>query len=509
MSTLLTRSQMQALDRLAIDDVGLPSLVLMEVAGRALADAVYERYVEEPGLVIAVAGSGNNGGDAAVAARHLAERGVPVELVVLAEPTKLSADLTTNLEIAARLGLDATYLVGDVVASRMRALVERSTYAIDGILGTGLSRPVEGSLADAIAALAFDDLFVVAADIPSGIDADTGQVLGVAVEADLTVTFQFAKLGHVLYPGRSYAGETRVVDIGIPTSRVADVEPWAEIVDDAEIDLAVPLRAPDTHKGTYGHLLVVAGTPDRPGSSLLAGRAGLSVGTGLVTIASDPRTIERIAGSLDGLMAQSLASTADAVAALDARTALVIGPSLPAKEATAKLVRVLLEASRVPVVLDAGALTALGSDLTFLKDRSGPVILTPHPGEMGRLTGLDTAAVQERRVSVARALAEETQTIVVLKGASTVVASPDGQVGVVVRGNAGMATGGMGDVLSGLIGGLLAQGVHPELAARAGAQLHALAGDEAAVKYGEPALQPMHVIDAVGGVLLERHGGRG
>ncbi|MEQ8979447.1 MAG: NAD(P)H-hydrate epimerase, partial [Deltaproteobacteria bacterium] len=275
MTTLLSREQMRELDRIAIEDVGIPSMVLMEVAGRAVAEAVYQLWRDEPGLVLAVAGRGNNGGDAVVAARHLVERGLPVELVVLGDPQRLSRDLLAELEIAAALGLDATFLEGEVVGSRLRALAEQASYVLDGIFGTGLVRPVEGMYAAAIGALGFDGLCVVAADIPSGIDANTGQVLGVAVEADLTVTFQHPKLGHVLYPGRAYAGELRAVDIGLPASRLADVEPWAEVVDDDEIDLAVPLRGADTHKGTYGHLMIVAGVPDRPGAALLAGRAAL------------------------------------------------------------------------------------------------------------------------------------------------------------------------------------------------------------------------------------------
>lgn len=513
MSTLVSRTQMKALDRIAIEEVGIPALVLMEVAGRAVADAVYELYEEAPGPVLAVAGSGNNGGDAVVAARHLSERGVPVELVVLGHPAKVSPDLQLELEIASTLGLDATFLDGasakddetdDVVGAQLRAMAERASYAIDGIFGTGLSRPVEGMYASAIGALGFDDLFVVSADIPSGIDADTGQVLGVAVEADLTVTFQFAKLGHVLHPGRSYSGEVRVVDIGIPASRLDDVAPWAEIVDDAEIDIAVPLRSPDSHKGTYGHLMVVAGTPDRPGAALLTGRAALRCGTGLVTIASDARTIERLAGSFEELMGLSVAGAQSLLDGLESRTALVIGPSLPGLPPTQKLVREVLEATRKPVLLDAGALVAMGTQVEWLRDRAGPTVLTPHPGEMGKLLGLDTPAVQADRVRAAKSLVDRTGAHVVLKGASTVVASPDGQVGIVVCGNAGMASGGTGDVLSGIIGGLLAQGVEPQLAARAGAQLHGVAGDRAAEARGEPAMLASDLIDAVGDVLRDR-----
>lgn len=497
---------MQELDRIAIEDVRIPALVLMEVAGRAVADAVYERYLEEPGLVLSVAGSGNNGGDAVVAARHLKERGVPVELVVLADPQKLSKHLERELEIAAALGLDSRFLSGDGAGRQLELLVERATYAIDGLFGTGLSRIVEGFSADAIKALTFDDLTVISVDLPSGIDADTGAVLGVAVEADITVTFQYPKLGHVLYPGRAHAGEIRVVDIGIPPSQLAKVEPWAELIEDDVVDQAVPLRAPDTHKGTYGHLMVVGGIPDRPGAVLLAGRAALRAGTGLVTVAADPVTINRIAGNLDELMGRSLTSIDDAISALEQKTALVIGPSLPPIDATKQMVRAMLEATRVPALIDAGGLAALGTDLKWLKKRVGPTILTPHPGEMGKLTGLDSSTVQSDRIHVANGLAENYDVYVVLKGASTIVSSPDGKIGVSLAGNAGMATGGTGDVLAGVIGGLLAQGVEPQLAVRAGTHLHGLAGDHAAKENGEAPLVASDVIRSVGHVLREREG---
>jgi NAD(P)H-hydrate epimerase len=275
------------------------------------------------------------------------------------------------------------------------------------------------------------------------------------------------------------------VDIGIPTSRIEEVSPFGEVIADGVVEEAWPERALDTHKGTYGHLLVVAGAPDRPGSMLLAARAALRAGTGLVTAASDDETIRRTAGAFDEVMGRSLGATIDAdavLAALEGRTALAIGPSL---DPDAELMRSILTRAKVPAVVDAGAAAALGPDPSWLSARSFPTILTPHPGEMAKILGTDTAAVQRDRLGVSRALARSTGAHVVLKGASTLVASPDGRVGVVLRGNAGMATGGAGDVLTGIIGALLAQGVEAELAARAGAQAHAWAGDRAAAAMGE------------------------
>lgn len=496
MTVLLTKAEMQALDRLAIEELGIPGLVLMEVAGRAVADAVEAmRHTEGTGArVVAIAGPGNNGGDAVVAARHLRDRGAPVELVLVGDPANVSPDLARQLAIAAGIGIQPVVVRDEAGLEALRARLSPETVAIDGLFGTGLTRPVTGLPAAAIDVLEASAAPVVAVDIPSGIDADTGQVLGKAVRARATVTFQHPKLGHLLHPGRAHAGELTVADIGIPRALLAGpsprVAPRAGLLDAEVVRAALPPRTADTHKGTYGHLLVVAGVPDRPGSALLAGRAALRAGAGLVTLGSDEETIRRLAPSFFELMGLSLgapriepAAVRDALAS---RRVLAIGPSLEGDAALLALLRqVLLDpALDVPAVLDAGALTALGRELGWLKGRRAPTILTPHPGEMARLTGLDTRAVQADRVGVARRVAAESGAHVLLKGASTVVAGPDGWAGVVLRGNPAMATGGAGDVLTGMLGALLAQGVEAGLAARAGAVLHAAAGDLAAAARG-------------------------
>lgn len=496
MRVLLTKQEMQALDRLAIEEIGIPSLVLMETAGLAVADVVERVFRERAsGPILAIAGLGNNGGDAVVAARHLADRGLPVSLALAGDPARASADLAHQLAVASRLGLEAIVLEE---GSDLATLFDDSAVAIDGLFGTGLSRNVEGFAARVIDALAAAELAVVAVDVPSGIDATTGRVLGRAVRADATVTFQHAKFGHVLYPGRAHTGELIIADIGIPRRLLPVLSPKAEVVGDDALALALPARHSDTHKGTYGHLLVVAGVPERPGAALLVGRAALRVGAGLVTLGSDEETIRRLAPAFDELMGLSLGRDAlDAdrlLEALQSRTALAIGPSLAPDAHTKALVLDVLMHAVVPVVVDAGALSALGADVPRLAARKAPTILTPHPGEMAKLSGLATADVQADRVAVSRRVAEASGAYVVLKGASTVVASPDGRVGVLTDGNPGMATGGTGDILTGVIGGLLAQGVPPELAARAGALLHARAGDRAATR-GEHRLVASDLLD--------------
>ncbi|MCA9555042.1 MAG: NAD(P)H-hydrate dehydratase [Myxococcales bacterium] len=505
MDALLTAAQMQALDRIAIDEVGIPSVVLMEVAGRGVLDATLALLVEAPGPVLVLAGTGNNGGDAVVVARHLVERRVQVHLLVLGTAEQLSADMAHQLRCAEALGVTPIHVTETDAVAAVQGSLHMAAVVIDGIFGTGLSRPIQGWRAELIRAVNEADVPVVAVDIPSGISADTGQVLGVAMVATVTVTFQCAKLGHVLHPGRAVAGDIQVADIGIPPSRIPEVRPQAVLIDDDIIEEAFPPRMSDSHKGTYGHVLVVAGVPDRPGAALLAARAAQRTGAGLVTLASDAETVRRLAPSFGSLMGLSVGEgRIDAQAVQDAlttRTALVLGPSLPPDAATAKMVQDVLLSSAVPTVLDAGALGALGADYQWLAAREGPTVLTPHPGEMARLLGSDSHGVQSDRVAAARHVATESSCVVILKGASTVVASPDGEVAVVVCGNPGMATGGTGDVLAGVVGSLLAQGVEPVLAARAAAHLHALAGDRAAEEVGETALLAEDVLRALGPAL--------
>lgn len=509
MPVLLSKQQMQALDRFAIDSIGIPALTLMEVAGRAVADAA-EPLARAGGRVIAAAGLGNNGGDAVVAARHLRDRGFEVTLVLIGRADRASPDLAAELAIAARLDLVPQVVDDDGAFAAFARDLAGHAVAIDGLFGTGLSRPVTGLEARVLDLLDHAKLSVVAVDIPSGIDADTGRVLGTALHADVTVTFQHAKLGHLLHPGRAYAGRLVVADIGIPRCLLARVGPCASTIESEELRDALPLRRADTHKGTYGHLLVVAGARDRPGAALLAGRAGLRTGAGLVTIASDEETIRRIAPALDELMGHSagISDRIDArsvLEALESRNALAIGPSLTAGPELAALLREVLSQARVPAVVDASALGALGADLDWLKARGYPTILTPHPGEMARLSGLDVREVQADRIGVATAVARASGAHVVLKGASTVVASPDGEAGVITRGNPGMATGGAGDVLTGVIGGLLAQGAGARSAARAGALLHAAAGDIAGAR-GQGRLIASDIIAALSEASAELRG---
>lgn len=485
---LLTGAEMRALDALAIEGIGMPGAVLMESAGRHVAEAARD-LLGRPGRVLVLAGVGNNGGDGLVAGRQLSGWGYDVRVIVVGSMDRASADFQQQLQIWKRLGGTHQTLTeetfDDLAEEGLITEIQSSELLVDALFGTGLSRALGPKMMRIITATDLSPGPVVSVDVPSGLDASSGQELGAAVHAEVTVTFQHPKLGLYQHPGRFLAGRIQVVDIGIPPQLVKELptfETSAELLDEAELVRVLEPRLPYVHKGDFGHLLVVAGTPDRPGSALLAARAAARVGAGLVTLGSDEETVRRLAPAFLELMGSTLGADdielGPLFAALSGKDALVLGPSLP-PESVRRWLPALLEKLEVPAVLDAGALGAF-EDLGALRAHGHRIVLTPHPGEAARLLGTTSQAVQADRLGAARSLAEKTGATVVLKGAGTLIAGPAGRLGVVDRGDPGLATAGTGDVLAGVIGGLLAQGLSPKDAARAGVLIHAIAGERAA-----------------------------
>ncbi len=504
MKKALTAAQMRALDQAAGDAHGMPASVLMENAGAALAAAALE-LADDGGRFFVLCGAGNNGGDGLVAARKLATAGrtVYVETVVPAEslkgePERVYKALTASGVTASPIPSDVGVGAGDVV--------------IDALFGTGLSRSPEGAYADAIRRIdRWRDAGakVVAADLPSGLRSDNGEPFEPCVRADLTLSFGELKIGHVLEPGVALCGELKVADIGIPPRAAAAIRPpFVQLIEESDARERVPPRSSGSHKGTFGHVLVVAGSWGKTGAAALAGKSALRGGAGLVTIATRPESLVPVMAHAPELMGVELVADgglrlADLNPLLEAaekKQAVVIGPGIPVGEETAKLLAAFLEETSVPCLLDADALNALAGDLSVLDKAKGPLLLTPHPGEMGRLLGKSTAEVQADRLGAARALATAHHVVVALKGARTLIALEDGTVWVNPTGNAGMATGGTGDVLSGLCGALLAQGLSTEDAAILGVYAHGLAGDLGSHKWGKPGLIASDVIDALGEV---------
>jgi NAD(P)H-hydrate epimerase len=481
-----TAEEMRRADRRVTERFGVPSLILMENAGRGAADALERVFGPARGRRVLVAcGKGNNGGDGFVVARHLAARGARVAAWLACRRADVRGDAAVNLEALVRAGLP----LAEADAGALRRELREADLVVDALLGTGVTGPAAGPVAEAIAALNEAGRPVCALDLPSGLSADDGRLPGPAVRATLTVTLGLPKLGLFLQPAAACAGRIELADLGVPRAWL-EAEVATELPEPEDIRALLPPRPSDAHKGRYGHLLVVAGAVGKTGAAVLACRGALRAGTGLVTCACPAsqqpvvaaHLVEAMTDPLPETGAQSLSLKAvERVLELASRMdALAVGPGVGLEPETQEAVRRLLLAAERPVVVDADALTALAGRLGELREARGPRLLTPHPGEAARLLACPVAEVQADRLGSARRLAEASGAWIALKGAGTVVTGPDGRAALNPTGNPGMASGGMGDVLTGISGGLLAQGLEPGAALRGAVYLHGLAGDVAA-----------------------------
>ena len=499
----VTAAEMRALDRWTIDH-GTPGHVLMERAGAGAARVLRERLRRPRGPVVVVCGRGNNGGDGFVIARHLRRARVPVDVWLAARPDEVRGDAARMLAAWRRVrGTIHDLTTTDAVDALCRRLRGAAT-VVDALFGTGLNAPVTGIAAAAIEVMNSCGAPVFAVDIASGLSADTGTALAVAVRATVTATFGFPKVGQLFYPGVDHTGLLAVVDIGIPPEAVAAIGPRVSLLESEEVGRLLAPRPRDAHKGTFGHVLVIAGSRGKTGAALLASAAATRSGAGLTTLAIATTLQPILEGHVREAMTAALPDTGDGSAALGdgatldellaGRTAVVCGPGLGLADPTRALVAEVVRRATVPLVLDADGLNAVaGTDL--LRERAGPTVVTPHPGEMARLLGTDTAHVQADRLGAARTLAARDRVIVVLKGARTIVASPDSGTAISPTGNPGMASGGMGDVLAGVVGALLAQGLDPFDAAVLGVFAHGAAGDAVAGRRGEVGLLASDLVD--------------
>ncbi len=503
---IVSADEMRALDRTASAELGVPSLLLMENAGRAVAEEAARRL--EPGRrVVVVCGPGNNGGDGLVAARHLLNRGVAVEALLLSESMK--GDAALNLETFRKQGGSVRpFAAGERLAAGAGDVI------LDAIFGIGLSRPPEGAAQEAIEAinLARDrGAKVIAVDLPSGLETDSGRAPGRYVEADVTVTFGYVKRGLVLEPGSTIAGELVVAEIGIPRqaeSRLTGQPVF--MLTEGGVRATLPRRDASSHKGTFGHVLVIAGSPGKTGAAAMTCAAALRGGAGLVTLAARAGDIpaaqrfmpEVMAHPLPGSGPLGLADLEALVEACEGKKVLAIGPGLFRGPETGALLVRLLEEAKLPAVIDADGLNALADvGEGFLP--SSPVVITPHPGEMARLVGRSVGAVQDERIAVARGYSDAHKVTVVLKGARTVIADANGATAINTTGNPGMATAGSGDVLTGLCAALVGQGLTAGSAAAAAVFVHGLAGDRVARRRGMMGLVATDLLDAVTEVWAE------
>ncbi|MFM8541177.1 MAG: NAD(P)H-hydrate dehydratase [Nitrospira sp.] len=510
---IVTAAQMRALDRRTITEAKIPGLTLMERAGRSVVAAMERLYGPLAGRTITiVCGKGNNGGDGFVVGRLLKKSCAKVRILLLAKPGDLSGDAKTmhrRFVAAAR----AQSVSVTPTPAALRAALAQSELIVDALLGTGLSTPVAEAYHGAIEAINDAGRPVVAVDLPSGIHADTGTVLGTAVRADLTVTFGLPKLGLYTGAGLDHAGAVEVADIGIPSDFVAAPDSRVALLTHAAVRRLVPDRRPASHKGTYGHAGIIAGSVGKTGAAALAAKAALRIGAGLVTVATpagvndvlEAKLLEAMTVPMPDTKAQTLARTGleELLSFVQARTAVAIGPGLSTHPETIELIQTLVPRLDKPSVLDADALNALAGRTARLTECKQPPIATPHPGEMARLVDTTTSAINADRIGSAVRFAQTHRVILVLKGARTVVAHPDGHAAVCPTGNPGMATAGTGDVLTGMLVGLLAQGLAPWDAACAGVYLHGLAGDLAAAQTGMAGLIAGDVIEQIPHALID------
>ncbi|MDA8414565.1 MAG: NAD(P)H-hydrate dehydratase [Desulfobacteraceae bacterium] len=490
---VVTVHTMQELDAQAIDEFGIPGLKLMEKAGQSCVDTIIAEFGPR-GRAVIIAGKGNNGGDGYVIARLLCQAEWSVFICVLAERSLISGDAAINLDRVPRESVAYCPQEGQLSAG-CRDEISRADVIVDAMLGTGLSNDVSGVYREAIEVINASGRPVLAVDIPSGIHGTTGRVLGDAVRATVTVTFAFAKLGHVLYPGAEYTGRLIVADIGIP----ADLMEAAHGYDLLNAEIIRPLlhrRDRQAHKGDFGHCLVIAGSPGKTGAASLCANSAVRAGSGLVTLAVaeslhgilETKTTEvmtvPLPDSNSGFVTSNAFPTIEKL--LNGKDALALGPGLDRRPGTTALVQTIVESIALPMVIDADGLNALADDITILRrKKSATIILTPHPGEMARLLGTSIPDVEAVRILVAQEFARNFGVYLVLKGSRTIIASPAGTAAINSSGNPGMASGGMGDVLTGIIVSLLGQGYSAWDACCLGVFIHGYAADLVAKEKGE------------------------
>lgn len=493
---LVTAKEMKALDVQAQNDYAMPGILLMDNAAQAVADAVHEALTALEGeRVVIFCGGGNNGGDGLGAARWLQSYGVSVRaFVVGAALDAVQGDAALELAMFTKAGgrVEALSTEDDWVLAELAA--SKADVLVDALLGTGFHGELEGDVLRACELLNKSEKYILAVDVPTGVNADNGAVSENAVRADHTVTMALVKTGLLLYPGREYCGDIELADISMPVKLVEEYQSDKYRLTDEIVRELLPLRKANAHKGDAGRVVICAGSPGYTGAAALASDAAVKAGAGLVSLYTPLSSrdvlaikltevmvhglLERMPGILGGGAASDVASSAEAA------DVLAIGPGLGTSESTQEAVRTILQKITTPVVIDADALTALAGHTEILAAMQAQKVLTPHPGEMARLTGLEIAEIEADRINIAKKYAEQWQAIVVLKGAPTVIGCPNGTVYVNSTGNSSLATGGSGDVLTGIIAGLAAQEISLQEAAICGVYLHGLAAELTGIDIG-------------------------
>ena len=505
---VLRADEMAKIDRKTIDEIGVPGVVLMENAARGVVSVIFERVKGKNCLV--VCGAGNNGGDGFAVARNLVNHGYSVDVVLLSSPEKLKGDAKINYDVLLKMGVDVKVAEKETDLTVLLDGLERADFVVDAVFGTGLTRPVEGFYAAAIRFINEKSKFTVSVDIPSGLFAGESFIPdGAVVDADITVTFAYPKIAHVLSPACKMCGEVFVVDISVPEDKMENLLPRRELITAEKVIPAFPERDMDTHKYNYGYLAVIGGSCGKTGAVTMTAMASLRTGVGLVSAIvprdlnpvyevklTEPMTIPIASAEKGHFNANSLDEVIT-VLKEGKFSAVAIGPGLGWNRDTEAFVSELLRAVEKPFIIDADGLNSISRNVAVLKELKEIPILTPHTGEFSRLTGLSTKEILAKPLETAVNFAVDYGVVLVLKGARTVVATPEGKVFINILGNPGMATAGTGDVLTGIIGALRAKGLSAEASAVAGVFLHSLSGDFAAKTFGQESLIATDLIKAL------------
>ena len=505
---LVTAGEMQEMDRQTIENQGIPGLELMENAGRGATRVLLDQFGDNVKVGVGIiCGKGNNGGDGFVIARCLAEKGFKVAVYLLAKTAAVKGDAAANLKRLSALNVAVNEIPDEDTFLKTKSSLSGYGLIVDAILGTGLTSEVRGLFKTIINFINSTGIAVFAVDIPSGLNSDTGRPCGTCIRAQGTATFALAKIGHFTYPGAEYTGKLEIIDIGIPESVVQDVGPKQHLLTSKQIRSYLQPRSPDTHKGRTGHLLVVAGSTGKTGAAAMTAVSAMRAGAGLVTLGIPASLNPILETQVLEVMTTPLPESRNGVLGDNAiddiqklavgKTCLAIGPGIGQAAKTRSLVEKVISQSEIPVVVDADGLNNLAGQSQLLKKLKIAAVLTPHPGEMARLIEATPAEVQQNRLKCARDFATHFGVHVVLKGAATVIAHPDGNAYINPTGNPGMASGGMGDVLTGVLAGFITQGFSPQTAAHTAVYLHGAAADTLAKSIGPTGYLAGEVMNAI------------
>jgi NAD(P)H-hydrate epimerase len=481
---VVTNAEMKKIDRWAMKELGIPSSVLMENAGRGCVD-VLETYFELPGVrVLVVCGKGNNGGDGLVVARHLQNRGAEVKIALLGSSKELKGDALLNYRLAKTGKVDITEIPRTAQLDRLCTAFHPDVI-VDAVFGTGFTGKPQGLYHGVIELINRADAFVLSIDIPSGVNGDNGRFEKTCIIADATATMCLPKRGTYLYPGRAFSGDLYTIDIGIPYATIDQGFP--RVIEHDDVAQVMPYRPPDGNKGTFGNVLIVAGARGFSGAAAMAAQATLKTGAGLVRLAAPRGIMDALESKLLEVVKVPLEQTSEETISYEAIPAvlpmlknsqtIIVGPGMTTNPGTAEFLHAMLPKINAPLIIDADAINIIAQDMSILKKIKAPFIMTPHPGELARLAKMTPKTINENRIDLAADYAREFNCIMVLKGAPTIVATAEGDIYINPTGNSGLASAGSGDVLVGMIAGLLAQHVSLIDGAMAGVFLHGIAAD--------------------------------